>query len=208
MESKGRKFNFKIGGIVAIAIVAAVVGTLAFTNIDSSSNSDSQTQSVGIGAFVTVEVFNEDGILSHTWEGHNALVHEGRNALAHCISGVDVDERCAFGIDELQIDVLTPGPPLAPDHPNLVFGLPITLTPDGCTSRCTGWESVVTHDYADTQLPNPCEDLGCPELVTLRSFWDPESHSRLNFNVIQVDPPVPFEPNDRMVITMAFEIPE
>ena len=53
------KLLYTIGGITAIAVIAGILGAVASTNIQTESAPSSQTQSVGIGAYVTIEVFNE-----------------------------------------------------------------------------------------------------------------------------------------------------
>ncbi len=54
------KLNYKISGIVAIAVVAAIVGTLAFTSIQTNSNSKIPTQSVTILGSDTFDVADVD----------------------------------------------------------------------------------------------------------------------------------------------------
>ena len=208
MESKkGKKFNFKIGGIVAIAVVAAIVGTLAFTSYETNSDSNTNTQSIGIGAFVTVEVFNEDGDLSHTWEGHNALTEEGRNFIARCITGIN-SSNCPLSPNDIQFKFHGGSTSFS----ITTLDATMTLTPDGCLGSfdCTGWKLEQTLDYSGTFLPDPCES-GVDCVVLDKLFSGANLNPFLQFNVIDVgavEPPVPFVPNDRLVITMNFEIPE
>jgi len=206
MESKeGKKFNFKIGGIFAIAVVAAIVGTLAFTSFQTNSDSNTNTQSIGIGAFVTVEVFNEDGDLSHTWEGHNMLSTEAQNALVKCITGLDSApfgfDSCVLGVDTIRIiahhEATNVQLPVI-DKVGTISGIPATCT-EGFQKNCTGWSIEATFDF-DTLDCTPTVD--CIKVTQLITINPPAG----GFNFVN-PPPIPIEPNDRLVVSLTFDIP-
>ncbi len=209
MESKGgKKFNFKIGSIVAIAVVAAIVGTLAFTSYETNSDSPSYTQSVGIGAYVTVEAYHEDGTLFHKWEGHNALSFGSRNSLVACNTGLDNTPNpfgsCQFDInqiglsiqnqidDSFVLDAYTESSTLLPTPDNCDF--------DVFNNPCTGWTMISTFDF---------DQLSCTETVDCINVTSASSKGDIfQFNVVLLEPSIPIIPNDRLVVTMNFTIPE
>ncbi len=208
MESKeGKKFNYKITGLVAIAVVAAIVGTLTFTSFQN--NSDLQTQSIGIGAYVTVEAYHEDGTLFQKWEGHNELVAAFRNALVYCITGQGNTPpnigNCDMDFDSIIIIDENLGPP--PQGP--VLSSQITFTPENCSvqatleiDQCTGWIMTSTFDF-DTLSCDP-NGSDCPKISDLIAF---SSVNNSILNSVALDPPINIVPNDRLVVTMDFTIP-
>lgn len=206
MERRDNKLNYKIGGIVAIAIVASIVGTLAFTSFQT--NSDSQTQSIGIGAFVTIEAYHGDGTLFQKWEGHNALSVFARNALVGCITGLDdtpgAFESCNLGVDSLFItEEFQDGS----GGQGGALLAEITPKPDGCnlggqpSEFCTGWEMKVTKDFESL---NCTPTVDCVDIIGLGSY---SAYVGNDFNTVEF-PVIPIEPNDRLVVTMTFDIPE
>jgi len=215
MESKeGKKFNFKIGSIVAIAVVATIVGTLAFTSFETNSDSNTNTQSIGIGAFVTVEVFDEDGNLNHTWEGHNKLGDLTRGIMVLCFSGqLEDDILCSFlNTDSVILFLGNPGQQNTDKI--LADSTDITLAPETCwvfgqdsfldAFNCTGWTVVGTYDVPAG--PACTEGVDCQELREIATTTledDPD----VFFNTILLQPIIIVEPGDRVIVTMNFEIP-
>lgn len=213
MENKeGKKFNYKIGGIVAIAVVAAIVGTLAFTSFQTNSDSNTQTQSIGIGAFVTVEVFDEDGNLDQTWEGHNKLGDFTRGVMVLCFSGTFQDETlCSFiNTDNVILFLGNPGQQATDEI--VADSTVLTLAPETCLSgdfntalNCTGWTVIGTYDVP----PGPActEGVDCQELREIATSMEQLSTGSLFFNTILLQPFIIVEPGDRVIVTMNFEIP-
>lgn len=199
------KLNFKISGIIAIAVVAAVVGTLAFTSFETNSNQNSQTQSVGIGAYVTVEAYHEDGTMFQKWEGYNDLTSSAQNALVACITGLDTTpfghSSCNLGVDSIKI-ATTPQ-----DGPPRVFVTElaeVSLKPDGCNTStlgpgCTGWEMKSTFDFESLSCT---PEVDCLDLFGLNAFGETTP-----FNLITIEPNIIIIPNDRLVVIMNFTIP-
>jgi len=207
MESKeGKKFNYKIGGIFAIAVVAAIVGTLAITSFQTNSDSNTQTQSIGIGAYVTVEAYHEDGTLFQKWEGHNALDNRARNALVGCITGLGTTPpgflTCNLNVSEMTIFELPQDGSSQIFHNEIAV---ITLKPDLCDvneadNLCTGWEMKSIFDYDTLSCTS---GVDCLDVVAAGAA----STTTTNFNTVPITPVIAIEPNDRLVVTMIFDIP-
>ena len=199
-----RKFNYKIGGIVAIAVVVSIVGTLAITSFQT--NIDVQTQSIGIGAFVTVKAYHEDGTLFQKWEGHNDLFPTAQNALVGCITGLDTTPlgyaSCDLSITELKLRVISE----ADSSSETIIGNPIiSLIPEGCDTNntanlCSGWTMDATFDF-NTLVCTPTVD--CVKAKELETFRD----GGFSFNAVFINPEIPIVPNDRLVVTMDFDVP-
>ena len=148
------KFNYKIGGIVAIAVIAAIAGTLTITSFQT--NSDSQTQSIGLGAYVTVEAYHEDGTLFQEWKGHNDLSPVLRNALVSCITGFDTApagfDKCNFNINAGSILIQKQNSGEFTRNNEVAQ---VNLTPENCDTDflpleedfCTGWTMKATFDF-------------------------------------------------------------
>ncbi len=208
MESKeGKKFNYKITGLVAIAVVAAIVGTLTFTSFQN--NSDLQTQSIGIGAYVTVEAYHEDGTLFQKWEGHNDLNVYFRNALVFCITGQGNNPpfigSCDMDFDSILINDTDGDTPFTSETQSSQ----ITFTPENCdpsSSRiqllCTGWIMTSTFDF-DTLSCDP-NGSDCPKIIQLAAV-SAVHLGTLNF--FNLDSIINIVPNDRLLVTMEFTIP-
>jgi len=196
------KLYYKISGIVAIAVVAAIVGTLAFTSYEISSDSNTQTQSIGIGAYVTVEAYHEDGTLFQKWEGHNVLTGLGRNALVSCITGLDTTpfgfSSCDLSINKIELETRS-------EEDNgidlILEEATISLIPEGCnpSNDCTGWDMVGMFDF-DTLDCTPTVD--CFKIINVRS-----STGLITFNAFIVEPNISIVPNDRVAVTMTFDVP-
>jgi hypothetical protein len=202
------KLRYTIGGVVAVVLVG-ILGTVAFTDIQSDPLS--QTQSVGIGAYVTVEAYHEDGTMFQKWEGHNALQPFARNAIASCITGLD--ETPSAGAFGCRMDITDIGLHVASQIDNALDiqtyskNAVVTLTPTACdpdsnsiNSICTGWTMKSTFDFNQLSCtPN----VDCINVKTAVS----KASNNFEFNRIELNPEVPIIPNDRLVITMDFEIP-
>lgn len=204
MERKDRKFNYKIGGIVTIAIVAAVVGTLAFTS--SQTNSDSQTQSIGIGAYVTVEAYHEDGTLFQKFEGHNLLTETSRNSLVACITGLDTtpigfSSSCVGNVNKLLLrTVYQNNSTLRGEVTDAI----VSPTPENCdfddiANLCTGWTMKGTFDF---------DQLDCTDTVDCLTASQVSAKGVNSFNILDIDPIIFIVPNDRIAVTMNFTISE
>ena len=217
MESKkGKKFNYKIGGIVAIAVVATIVGTLAFTSLETNSDSNTNTQSIGIGAFVTVEVFDEDGNLDHTWEGHNQLGNLARGIMVICFSGSLGDSvECSFiRTDNVVLFLGNPGQQATDEI--VADSTDVIMVPETCFDfdsvdffdalDCTGWTVVGTYDVP----PGPActEGVDCQELREIATSMEGDFIVGTDiFNSIVLQPIIIVEPGDKVIVTMNFEIP-
>jgi len=207
MESKGKKYNYKISGIIAIAVVSSIVGTLALTDFETNSDSNTQTQSIGIGAYVTVRAYHEDGTLFQNFEEHNELTDMTINALVACITGLDTTpsrwDTCVFGVHRIQLGLFD-----GFTATSVVQDAIVSPTPENCdfdteveSDLCTGWTMETTFDFADLSCT---ENVDCPEAFVLSANT---VNIPANFNTIDIDPSIPIVPNDRLVITMDFTIP-
>ncbi len=215
MESKeGKKFNYKIGSIVAIAVVAAIVGTLAFTSLET--NSESQTQSIGIGAFVTVEVFDEDGNLDQTWEGHNKLGDLARGIMVLCFSGQLAETVICSSISTDDVILFLGDPGQQATDEILADSTDVTMAPETCFDfdlglildalDCTGWTVVGTYDVPSG--PACTEGVDCQELREIATSAGTDlGLGNIFFNSIVLQPVIIVEPGDRVIVTMDFEIP-
>ncbi|MGD8299714.1 MAG: hypothetical protein PVG77_03295, partial [Nitrosopumilaceae archaeon] len=88
------EYRLKIGIIVAIAFVAGIVGTLSFASYETQTEyvlpqSNPADENIGLGAYVIVEAYHEDGTLFHTFEGQNNLTALTLNAISSCATGID-----------------------------------------------------------------------------------------------------------------------
>ena len=202
--------KYVIAGITAVA-VAFSVGFYVSPSFLVQSDSD-HVQTLGIGANVVVEAYHEDGTLFQKWEGHNDLDVFARNALVSCITGVSATptgyNSCILNIDDLRIqfisqDTFTTG--------FLQQAATLTLLPTGCSttsisSVCNGWELVSTFDFnAAAGFVSCTPTVDCID-VNAASAVDLGTSTKF-FNTVLIIPAIPIVPNDRLVVTMTFDVP-
>ena len=198
-----------IAGITAV-VVAFSVGFYVSPSFLVQSDSD-HVQTLGIGANVVVEAYHEDGTLFQKWEGQNDLTIEARNALISCIAGVSatpfIFNSCILNIDDLRVQTITQDTFMTGF---LVEVATLTLLPTGCSiidlmPPCTGWELVGVFDFPSALIGNCTPTVDCVDVNTA-SAVDAETSIKF-FNTVEIVPAIPIAPNDRLVVTMTFDVP-
>ena len=210
------KFNFKIGVIVAVAFVAGIVGTLSFANFDTPTEnvtpqSNPTDQNVGIGAYVIVEAYHEDGTLYQKFEGHNDLSTSARNAIVACATAIDTApanfQSCdtwnnAFQLSGSYHSNQTTVLPRPVQSVTSVVLLPLVCDTQSTTASgdCDGWEITGTFDF--------------DELSDINSFNATQIFSGKfdgnfrAFNIIDLigDDQISINPMDRLFVNMTFSV--
>ncbi|HUU48489.1 MAG TPA: hypothetical protein VMW55_06890 [Nitrosopumilaceae archaeon] len=215
--------KLKISFIVVAALVAGITGTLAVTSLGINSNLDAQNQSenlqtLGMGANVLVEAYNNDGELYYNWEGHNILYTATRNAIVGCMTGeylsspsLSSPANCVWDVNYMSLLVTTDLGDSVKYYG--VLGLEkadLTLIPEGCDfgpTFCTGWELRQTFDMMgwDGLCPSVVEG-SCQATGAITGGTDGLSMHGF-FNSVDFGP-FDFVPTDRVIVTMTFDVPE
>jgi hypothetical protein len=211
MENK-----LKIGLIVAIAFVAGIAGTLSFASFDNSQNVTPQTQppnqNVGIGAYVIVEAYREDGTLYQKFEGHNALTNLYRNVIVGCTTGLAISpgqfESCNIHANQIILTIHNQTDDSI-INPRPIENGTIVELPNGCVSEsangpdnCSGWELTGTFDFNDLSCTPEADCLYVSQISS--GNWT-DTYAR-NINFIDLNPDISIAPNDRLFVNMTFNV--
>jgi len=160
-----------------------------------SEDSQIQHEPINFGGYVVVQVYDSDGKLKQTWEGHNSLTPVFIHHVSSCVTGMT---SISFG-GNCNTD-LVQSVFLSARNPSTVqISEPATntLIPTGCsnsgTNICTGWETVSLHDSLSSNFlcSEPVGDP-CPAIFQIST----------NVNSIPVD--ILYKKGDRIATTIAF----
>ena len=195
-----KKVNYAIFG-VTVGVVMFAIGFFTYPTFSYQNNTES-LEEIKFGADVLVEVYNANGELKSKWEGHNILSIATKNALAACITGLDLTPLGFNSCNSWFINMRATGPGLVFQDQVVVN----TLLPEGCSpdllnNICDGWRGEVTFDYAG--IPACTAGTDCPFLRQI----DGRALGNFLFNSIVLPTLQEIEPNDRVVATMTFSIP-
>ena len=206
--------NYSKNKFIAVAVIAGVsgiFGTFSFLGINDGPENNSNLETLGIGAYVTVKAYHEDGTLFQKWEGHNELTNHFRSILVGCITGA-FDSNFNFSSCDINgrgVSVFGEGQS-GDGNDNISRGQEANfqLVPEGCdeffAGSCTGWSLEAVFDFNDLDCT---PDVDCYDLTLIHSYGLSEDSVFPTINNIAIEPGIPVERNDRIVVTMDFEIP-
>jgi hypothetical protein len=210
--------RLKISVIIAVAFVITV-GTLSFSfydisTQDMSSQSNNNNQDIGLGAYVVVEAYHQDGTMYQSWEGHNNLVNSARNALAGCISGMDPTP-AAFGTCDAWVDAMhltafnQTGDGIISPRPlsnATVILIPEGCNPDNLNSACYQWQATTTFDFDDLECTPTVDCFDVTQVNSGQYFLNGGFDDIHVFNFVNVDSSIPIGPMDRLFVNMTFTV--
>lgn len=192
-----------IPAMVALMAVTASVTTGVLTFI--APQSDGQFEKLAIGGYATVRAYHSDGTLFATWEGHNDLTSQAKNAIASCISGVSSSPAGFDGCKGWTGYILIDGPGFRE-----FAKATNTLLPTGCKPAervrspiddCTGWKTEATFER---EIKSPVTITGLGAGINLATGRVPAPTGQ--FDTMAVNPGINLSPGDRLLVTITFNV--